>query len=78
MIGTRWPTISGRLHRGQRSRSGQMLGRVPHHLGQQVSGDQDVVAQRLVRVRAVLGLQPGDPQGDLLDERDLGVLLAGS
>ena len=44
--------------------------RVPRQMGRAISGDQDLVVQRLVRVRAVLGLLARDPPGHLLDERD--------
>ena len=44
------------LHRSQRSRRRWPARRVPHHLGNQVSGDQGPVVVGVGRVRAVLGL----------------------
>lgn len=39
-------------------------------MGQVLSGDDQALAQRLDRVRSVLGPRPGDPQGPVFDEPD--------
>lgn len=57
------------LHRADRGRRPRTVHRVHRRVGRPVSGDRAVVEQRLGRVRAVPGVRPGDPAGDLLDQR---------
>lgn len=58
------------LHRPERGRGHRAVPGVPGRLGPQVSRDREAVVGRVGRVRAVPGLRRGDPQGDLLHQRD--------
>ncbi len=69
--GTRSPRRSSRsTPRATEAAAKERFARVRRGLGRAVSGDRQVVGERLGRVRAVPGLRRRDPQGHLLDQRD--------
>jgi type III secretion system FlhB-like substrate exporter len=65
VLGSDRPRPPAGLHRRHRGRGAGPVRRVRREVEQALSGDQPVVAQRVVGVRAVPGLRRGDPQDHL-------------